>query len=309
MNQSTAPRALVALATLALVAPVFSRPAAAVPIKPDYIALGDSLAFGETTFQFNPSNGDRGYAALYDQYLATQNLGVKPTLINLGVDGETSSTFFSGGTPGPGTPGNPAPQWNTNYPNPPVSQNALLLSTIASEQAAGHAINTISIQLGANDLYQLVTNPTFFALTPAQQQTQVANVLATVQANDTTLLTELHSLIPKANVLLMGYYNPFNAFPNSPIGQVADPAIKGLNAVIAGEAAAFGAHYVDTYSPFVGNELKYTYMNKGNVHPDDLGYKAIAIQMETVPEPTSLLVMAAGVGFAALARRRRQAPV
>ena len=59
-----------------------------------YIALGDSLAFGEYRFLDNPSNGDhRGYVGPYADYLASV-YGSRPTVFNLGVDGETSSTFL-----------------------------------------------------------------------------------------------------------------------------------------------------------------------------------------------------------------------
>ena len=51
-----------------------------------YIAIGDSMAFGETDFTHNPSNGDRGYVGGYADYLGTQNGGVRPTVIDLGVD-------------------------------------------------------------------------------------------------------------------------------------------------------------------------------------------------------------------------------
>ena len=44
-------------ATLFVAAPL---PAQAMPIQ-DYVAIGDSMAFGETDFTRNPSNGDRGY--------------------------------------------------------------------------------------------------------------------------------------------------------------------------------------------------------------------------------------------------------
>ena len=34
-----------------------------------YLSLGDSIAFGESTFTQNPSDGNRGYVSLYDQFL------------------------------------------------------------------------------------------------------------------------------------------------------------------------------------------------------------------------------------------------
>jgi lysophospholipase L1-like esterase len=290
-----APRRL--LASAAMIAASFgaARPTSAAPIS-DYIAVGDSMAFGETDFTHNPSNGDRGYVSLYANFLAGSNGGVRPNVINLGVDGETSSTFFNGSTVHDGTPGNPAPQWNTNYPNTTTTQNSLLLSTIANEQAAGHVIGTISVQLGANDLLANVASPAFLALSPAEQMAAVGQALAGVQASDTKLLGELKTLAPNANILMLGYHNPFNADPTSPIGKIADPAIKALNTLIAGEASAFGAKYVDTYTPFLGHELADTYIATGNVHPNAAGYALIAGQLEAVPEPGTIFVVAAGFG-------------
>ncbi len=103
---------------------------------------------------------------------------------------------------------------------------------------------------------------------------------------------------------MLGYYNPFNADPTSPIGQIADPAIKALNSLIASEAAAFGARYVNIYTPFVGNELAYTYIASGNVHPNATGYAVIASQLETVPEPSTFLVFGAGLASCVLLKRR-----
>jgi len=271
----------------------------------DYLALGDSMAFGETDFTGNPSNGDRGYVKLYADHLAQSNGGVRPSVINLGVDGETSSTFFGGSPQHDGTPGNPAPQWNLNYPSPDTTQNGLMLSTIASEKAAGHVIGNVSIQLGANDLLSAVIAPGFLTMTPAQQQAAVGQIIGGIQANDAALLTELKTLLPNANLILLGYHNPFNADPTSPIGMIADPAIKGLNSLIAAEAAAFGARYIDTYDPFVGHELDDTYIANGNVHPNATGYALIAGQMETVPEPSTFLMGAGIVGWLTLARRSR----
>lgn len=285
---------------------LMSGPAARADALRTYLVLGDSLAFGETDFSHNPSAGDRGYAALYADSLAAANGGTRPNVVNFGVDAETSTTFFQGGPQGNGTlSGEPAPQLNSNYPNPAPTQNSLLLSTIASLQASAHSIDTVSVQLGANDLFTVVNRPDFFTLTPAEQQGAIAQALGAVQANDTALLTELKGLLPHANILMMGYYNPFNADPNSPLGKVADPAIKALNGVIAAEAAAFGARYVELYGAFLGHELDYTLIAAGNVHPNDQGYAVIATQMQPVPEPSVLWFAAAGV-FAGLVHKRRR---
>ena len=301
-----------ALAALAALVPLGSRRASAA--FSTYIAVGDSIAFGEYRFQNNPSNGDRGYVSPLADRLALAHGGVRPNVVNLGVDGETTSTFLNGGPPGTGPePGKPAYVLNTNYQAPYPSQNSLLLSTIASEQAKGHSIDAVTVQLGANDLYTLILDPSFLSKTPAEQQALVGATLAGVQAHDTTLLTELKQLLPNTPVVLLGYYNPYAPFasdPASPLyiyGLLGAPAIQGLNQVIAGEASAFGFKYVDTYTPFVGNEFAYTDVaNNGNVHPTAVGYAVITSGLlGVVPEPSGLVLMGCGLAVLLVAGRRR----
>lgn len=70
---------LTALGVVVLTAAISqAQPALAV-----YIALGDSITFGETDLQYIPSFGDRGYVGLYADYLASVNGGDRPTVINL----------------------------------------------------------------------------------------------------------------------------------------------------------------------------------------------------------------------------------
>lgn len=284
--------------------PLSPLPSASAAKIGDYLALGDSMAFGETDFSANPSNGDRGYVSIYADALAKSNGGVRPHVINLAADGETSSTFFNGSANHDGTPGQPASQWNLNYSGPSQSQNSQMLATIAGEKAAGHEINTVTIQIGANDLLAAVGTPGFLSMPPDQQQAAIGQHLALIAANDKALLTELKTLLPNATLVMLGYHNPFNADPKSAIGQIADPAIKALNAIIAGEAAAFGAKYVDTYTSFLGHELDYTYIASGNVHPNAKGYAVIATQIEAVPEPSTFLVGAGILGWIAAGRLR-----
>lgn len=301
-----------ALATIAAFLPLGTQRASAG--FSTYIAVGDSLAFGEYRFQNNPSSGgQRGYVGPLADHLGALNGGVRPNVINLGVDGETTSTFFNGGTPGSGPePGKPAYSLNTNYQAPYPSQNSLLLSTIASEQAKGHSIDVVTVHLGANDLYALVTDPAFLAKTPAEQQAIVGATLAGVQANDTKLLMELKQQLPGAAVVLLGYYNPFAPFasdPSSPLfvyAKLSGPAVQALNQVIAGEALAFGAGFVDLAKPFAGHELAYTDVaNNGNTHPTLAGYAVITAGLQqVVPEPSSLALMGCGLIVAVAGRRR-----
>jgi lysophospholipase L1-like esterase len=274
-----------------------------------YLSLGDSVAFGETNFTNNPSNGDRGYVSAYANYLAFNNGGVRPQVVNLAVDGETSSSFSTGvGRVGPTAnyTDSQLAALNTNYgtgANQPTQQS-LMLGTIAAEKAAGNTISNVTVSLGANDLFALATKPGFLTESAAAQQADLTKALGTFQQNYTGLLTQLKQLAPDAHISLLGSYNPFPGAPSSPFAQVAGPAIQALNQVIAGEAKAFGVDYVDTASAIAGHETAYTYITSGNVHPNAAGYAWIAGQVEAVPEPSTVAIYAVG-GLVLVGLRRR----
>lgn len=279
------------------------QPARSGPIQ-TYLALGDSLAFGQTTPPLQPSNGDQGYVKPYADWLATQNGGIRPNVINLAISGEMSPSFFDGITPQGWTR---AVSANLNYPNPPVSQDSLMLSKIASEQAAGHQISHVSFALGSNDFLYMAGNPAFASATPAQQQQMVGQTFATLQANYTHLLTQLRSALPNAMILLLDYYNPYAIDPSNPFAQMFTAIALGHEQMIEAEAAAFNARVVDIFTPFVGHEAQYTHILDGNIHPNDLGYGVIAQQMintTQAPEPTTLALFGLGTIFLAGYRRR-----
>jgi lysophospholipase L1-like esterase len=284
-----------------------------------YLSLGDSIGFGETVFQNNsalgaysdPSYGtNRGFVGMYANYLAAQNGGVAPTVVNLAVDGETSSSFFSGVDrvpPAAGFTDASLAQLNLNYIGAtPPTQASLLASTIAAQTAAGNVITNVTISLGSNNLYYLALNdPNAVADLPA--------ALAAFRSNYESILTEIRASLPSANIYLLGSYNPYlTGAPTSPFAPLADYAIPLLNDTIEAVASEFNAKYVDDYNTVLTTDsAAYTLISEGDAHPNfDTGYSVIAGQIEaaSVPEPSSLALLAVGLGgliARSIVRRRR----
>ncbi len=290
-----------------------------------YVGLGDSITFGETDLSYVPSYGDRGYVGQFANTLATRNGGVRPTVVNLAIDGETAASFMSGvgrTPPVMGRTDTTLAQQNLNYANSPTTPQAVLFSNlVASEAAAGNTINTISITLGFNELAALATLPTNQALA------MLPTTLSTYQNNFTQVLTEIRSLEPTAQLYLLGYYNPFPGDPtNNPAKPIFAQGGPQLNSIIQSLATQFNASYVNLNTAFLGQEGTLTYISQypaganspagpysgvepiGNVHPNNAGYTVIANQVASTPEPASLgLVGMAAAGFAVWSFRRRQA--
>lgn len=295
-------------------------PAAAANV---YIALGDSITFGETDLLYRQSLGDRGYVAGYADALAARNGGVRPDVFNLAIDGETASSFMTGVGRTPPVAGRtdvPLQLENLHYNAASlVPQGSLFASTVAAESARGNTVGAVTITLGFNELGALSSLP------PATALALIPQTLATYQANYTTVLTQVRSLLPTTNLSLLGYYNPFPADPGSPAAPIFNAAGVQLNGIIHSLATQFGASFVDTAGPFVGHEAAYTYLDQlphgssvpdpfggvlpiGDVHPNQQGYDVIAAQVASVspvPEPSTWALLVAGfLGVAMVARRR-----
>jgi lysophospholipase L1-like esterase len=306
------------LLILAGLSGIVAQPAAA---QKTYIAVGDSLAYGfkslnpaSPNFTDAPTLGQPGYVTAYANTLAAQS-GSVYSVLNLGVIGETTSTLFT-----TATSSYPNDELNSNYGT--ADTQAALLNTQLTQ--LGSSVGAITIQLGANDELEAFE---------AGGATAATAALATVQSNFNILLSQIKSDEgggPLTNVTIIGYYDPYENLPTSSpyyFLKTASPSLTtSLNSVLAQEAAAFGARYVDLYTPFsaqYGNYDSYVLANSSldalppptgytapfpNDHPTDLGYALIA-QTLAAPEPSPAWLFGLGVGgVAALtlrARRRR----
>ena len=198
--------------------------------------------------------------------------------------------------------------FNLNYQaNPAQSQNSLMLSTIAAEQAAGHLITHVSFSLGRNDLGAFeAQHQDFFSLTPVAQQGLINSFFGDLTANYVAVLAELLTALPQAQLLLLNSYNEQAVFgaadPFNIVNEIFD---AGQTAMIESLTGPFDARLVDIHDTFIGHEAAYTVVVSGGVHPNDTGYGVIADQMITasIPEPPSLAIFAGGVVLIVLSQR------
>lgn len=261
-------------------------PPSAAEAKPKvrtYLAIGDSIAYGETNI-LPVSYGDQGYVRLYADYLAEKFDGVRPLVINLGVPGETSTSFFTA-TPPPGFLRQPLV--NLNYTSESQSQYSKLLAAIAAEKQAGHVITHVSFALGANDFLALASSPEFNA-PGANQPLLVQQMLQRLLGNYAVILTQLRALLPHAKILLLNYHNPFAVFgPSNPLNQLSIEVLQAHSAMVKVLAKRFKGRFVDIYTPFLGHEAEYTHIMEifvglpvaSAIHPNTVGYAVIAQQM------------------------------
>lgn len=247
MRRSVAINSL--LAALVTVAASVAMPSSAGALPPPrhYVALGDSFTASPLTSA--PTGSPLGCLRSSNNYpsVARPAIGME-VFTDVSCSGARTDHFF-------------APQSVTEGTNPPQ---------LDAVTAAAHAV---SIGIGGNDIgfssiiENCVTANPFS--TPCRDQytaggvDQLAARIAATAPKIATVLQAVRARAPYATIYLLGYPtivpdSGSGCWPRVPIspGDVSylRSVHKKLNAMLAQQAAAGGARYVDTYTPSIGRD-------------------------------------------------------
>ncbi|MFY0744201.1 SGNH/GDSL hydrolase family protein [Solibacillus silvestris] len=205
-----------------------------------YIALGDSLAAGQTPY----SQIDAGYT----DYIALQ------------LERHGKLAHFSK---------------ELTFPGYRVEN---VIETVQSEKAAPllSEATLITLSAGANNLLPLIThNPQQGTLAFSQLNANFA--LNEVRNQMRELLSLINEKAPKSTVYVLGYYFPYVSVHKEQADGAVE-AVQLLNTILKQETEAAGHIFVDVYETF--DQQRTTYLpNVADVHPNQLGYRIMANEM------------------------------
>ncbi|QBD83200.1 hypothetical protein EPA93_47470 [Ktedonosporobacter rubrisoli] len=229
-----------------------------------YLALGDSLAFG-----YQPNNDfTHGYADLLAQRLQNEGLS---EYVNMACPGETSTTM-NGQCPRPKL---------RKYPY----QGSQLQAAVDYIKQHHNKFSVVTLTIGANDVLPFI-NPQTCQIDDSSFNSALATLDANLKDVILARLTEAMKVngLKSGFILVTNYYNPFqNICPKSL------PYIETLNQHLANDVQGVG-FTVDVFSAFGGEETPnqhictYTWMcsEYHDIHPTDEGYKVIADAIDPV---------------------------
>jgi lysophospholipase L1-like esterase len=220
-----------------------------------YLALGDSIAYG-----YQPGKGggpgafDTGYVDPFAAHL--RKLSPKIEVVNYGCPGESSVTFTKGGCPAL----REGPKLHDPF------RGAQLKAALSFLRAHKGQVSPITLTLWGNDLAPL-----------SARGKGAPKAIASFASRFDSILARLRSAAPTADIIVTGAWNPeVDQFKKT------EPLYRSLDAAIARTAAVWRARVANTYAVFnpPGNIRRVCVLSyicsKGDPHPNDAGYRAIA---------------------------------
>lgn len=228
---------------------------AATDITVRYTALGDSLAAGMN------EKGELGLG--YTDFLAQQ------------IEASGQPVFFNKGFTYPGyTTANVLADIKANVVKPLFNTAGEQGTTLAITDGIAGA-DVITISAGANDVLKYVKKDEAGQF--AVDTMSILQAVSTIETNFETIFTEIQQQNEQADILVMGYYNPFPHVTGAEQQQLQllistlDKSVKTIvekNGGIFVEVANLIAQNTEAFLP-----------NPQNIHLSAAGYKAVGEEM------------------------------
>jgi lysophospholipase L1-like esterase len=225
-----------------------------------YLALGDSISYGiqPHTAGARPAAVDTGYVDVFAARL--RKLSPNIEVVNYGCPGESTVTFTRGGCP-----------WLLDGRRlHDAFQGSQLAAAVAFLRAHPGEVSPITLTLWGNDVLPL-----------SQKGARARSAIASVGSRLSSILRRLRAAAPSAEIIVAGAWNP-------EVDELerTQPLYRSLDAAIARAAAAWRARVANTFAAFNGRgnvrsqrarlcALTF-YCSKGDPHPTDAGYRAMA---------------------------------
>jgi lysophospholipase L1-like esterase len=259
--------------------------------RTSYVALGDSYTAGPVIPTPLPDplgclRSDHNYPHLVALALQV------PTFRDASCSGATTAHMT-------------APQNVTPGPNPPQFDRLDVNTQLVTVQIGGNDVGFTDILI-----HCFTANPNG---TPCQDQyvqggnDQISNRIVATAPKVAAVLQGIHTHSPQAQVQVVAYLailpeSGSGCFPQMPIAYADVPYLrakeKELNAMLAQQAAANNATYVDAYTPSIGHDACQPPCRRwveplapaspaAPVHPNATGMLGTAATILGIPPPTS----------------------
>jgi lysophospholipase L1-like esterase len=264
----TIPVVVLALAATAANAMV-QRPVAQSP-RSYYLALGDSIAYG---FQPTKRPGmrasafDSGYVDVFAARL--RKLAPSIRVVNYGCPGEATSTFMRGD----------CPAFGDGFKLHDQFRGSQLRAAESFLRAHTGEVSPITLTLWGNDWFPLLLDRCKGDVACVRKRGPAT--IASIRRRMTSILRRLRDAAPNAEIIVTGAWN---VDPNQ-LGQLR-PIYRSLDASIARAASGSRARVAKTlplFNPPGSLQTQKARLcvlsficSKGDPHPTDAGYRALA---------------------------------
>lgn len=219
-----------------------------------YMALGDSLSVGEQPEDPTVSRSHGWVYGFRDRLDGIHHVEV----LNLAIGGECSDTFVAGGR-------------NADCPTMKVDAPSQLAEAVAMLKAYPGMVDPITVEVGGDNLNG--NKRLFFGSTDAVRKGILGKIFPQLAHDWAVTFGTLRAACPTCTILALNQYSPFPAG-----SQKVDvrPVLTVYSGLLTKVATASGVKVVDIAAPFVGKELAYTWIAKGDIHATSVGYATMA---------------------------------